>query len=161
VKPSVFLLLLAIASPANPPPAGTLISAKASVRISSTSEYDTPETHLDLVRGPETDCAFHTRSEKSPWVILKLPQPATITALRIVNRKDGNTARAAGLTAWLSTDGKSWTEVWKASGPAEPVWDIPLSNTPASGIRASFVKIGLSSDQPQFLHLSRISVYGL
>jgi hypothetical protein len=156
VKPSVFLLLLAIASPANPPPPGTLISTKASVRISSTCEYDTPETHLDLVRGPETDCTFHTRSEKSPWVILKLPKPATITALRIVNRKDGNTARAAGLTAWLSTDGKSWTEVWKASGPAQAVWDVPLSNIPAS-----FVKIGLSSDQPQFLHLSRISVYGL
>ena len=60
---------------------GAILSEKAIVRVSSTCGYDTPETHLNLVRGPAVPCAFHTAQEKEPWVTLKLPAASEVRAL--------------------------------------------------------------------------------
>lgn len=137
---------------------GGLVSEKAVVQVSSTCSYDTPETHLNLVRGEKVPCAFHTGKEKQPWVILKLERPATVRALEIVNRGDGSGFRQASLAAFLSEDGKTWTEVWNAGGKAEDRWIVPIAG--GAGQKAAWVKLALTQEQPEFFHLSRVHVYG-
>jgi hypothetical protein len=137
---------------------GTVLSVKAVVQVSSTCSYDTPETHLNLVRGERVPCAFHTGKEQQPWVILKLERPATIKAIEIINRQDGSGFRQASLAAFLSEDGKTWTEVWNAGGKAEDTWIFPVNG--GSGQKAAWVKLALTQEQPEFFHLSRVTVYG-
>ena len=139
---------------------GGIISGKALVKVSSTCQHDTPETHLNLVRGEPVPCAFHTREEKEPWVVLKLDREAEVKALDIVNRRDGSGFRAAGLVAWVSRDGRDWEQVWEAGGKAEARWVVPLVDGAGKGRRASWVKLGLRSEKPQFLHLSRVTIHG-
>jgi hypothetical protein len=105
-------------------------------------------------------CAFHTREEKEPWVVLKLEREAEVKALDIVNRRDGSGFRAAGLTAWISRDGREWEQVWAAGDKAEARWVVPLVDAAGKGKRAAWIKLGLRSDKPQFLHLSRVTVHG-
>lgn len=163
----IFSLLLCLAAPglaAEPDLAGGSygkpLSEKALVRVSSTCQYDTPETHLNLVRGPQVPCAFHTASEQNPHVILKLPAVAEVKALEIVNRKDGSGERTTGLVASVSTDGTAWTEVWKSEGAAKASWTVPLTDGAGQGKKAAYVRLELKNDKKQYFHLSRVTVYG-
>lgn len=161
---SLLLCLAARACAAEPDLAGGSfgkpVSEKALVRVSSTCQWDTPETHLNLVRGPQVPCAFHTASEQNPHVILKLPAAAEVKALEIVNRKDGSGERTTGLVASLSEDGKTWTEVWKSDGPAKESWTVPLTNEAGHGKKAAYVRLELKNEKKQYFHLSRVTVYG-
>ena len=138
---------------------GALLSENAVVQTSSTCEYDTPETHLSLVRGETVPCAFHTNRDKEPWVVLKLSRAAEVKAIEIVNRQDGSESRAANLVAWLSEDGKTWTEIWKADGKAEKSWVVTVG-TDGCGRKASWIKLSTQQEKPEYFHLSRVNVYG-
>ena len=137
---------------------GAVVSEKAVVQVSSTCGYDTPETHLNLVRGEKVPCAFHTEKEKQPWVVLKLERAVTVKALEILNRGDGSGFREASLAAYLSEDGKTWTEVWNAGGKAEDAWIVPVAE--GKGMKAAWVKLALTQEKPEHFHLSRVTVYG-
>lgn len=139
---------------------GVVQSGRAVVKTSSSCDYDTPETHLNLVRGEPVACAFHTNKEKEPWVVLKLGRSVDIRALEIINRKDGNGGREANLTVWLSSDGVAWTEVWNAGGKAENSWIIPMVGEDGRARKAAWVKLGTRQDNPEYFHLSRVNVYG-
>ena len=160
--PLLILPLLMSATPADLKSGkfGTIVSEKALVKVSSTCDFDTPENHLNLVRGEQVPCAFHTNKEKEPWVILKLSRPVEVKALEIVNRQDGSEFREANLVAWLSEDGKNWKEVWTAGGKAEKSWTIPLTGSDGRGQKAAWVKLSTRQEKPEFFHLSRVTVYG-
>ena len=139
---------------------GRIQSEKAVVKTSSSCAFDTPETHLNLVRGESVPCAFHTNKEKEPWVVLKLGRSVEVRALEIINRQNGSGDREANLTAWLSQDGVTWTKVWSAGSNAENSWIIPVSGEDGRGRKAAWVKLGTQQDNPEYFHLSRINVYG-
>lgn len=139
---------------------GQLQSEKAVVKISSSCGFDTPETHLNLVRGEPVPCAFHTDKEKEPWVVLKLSRSVEVRAMEVINRRNGSGFREANLIAWLSDDGNTWTEVWNAGGKAEDSWIIPVSGKDGRGQKARWVKLGTRQINPEYFHLSRINVYG-
>ncbi len=165
MKRFVFSLLLTPALMAAEPKLdaskyGKVLSEKAAVKVSSTSEYDTPETHLNLVRGPKVPCAFHTGKEKNPSVILKLPAVAEVKALEVLNRGDGSGYREATLSVSLSEDGKTWTEVWSAGGREEDRWVIPCVDASGQGKKAGWVKLETKPAKAEFFHLSRVTVYG-
>jgi hypothetical protein len=149
---------VAFAAPESPP-AGKILSEKAVVKVSSTCEYDTPEHHLNLVRGEVLEMAFHTKNEKNPWVILKLDRAAEIKRVEIKNRPGQNAERSATLTMSFSDDGKTWQEIWAAKGKAEQTWDIPVADASGKGRKAGWVKLELKPKGGEFFHLSRVTLF--
>ena len=139
---------------------GKLQSETSVVKVSSTCKFDTPETHLNLVRGEQVPSAFHTDKEKEPWVVLKLERSVEVRAIEVINRQNGSGFREANLIVWLSEDGKTWTEIWNAGGKPEDSWIIPVSGKDGRGQKASWVKLGTRQESPEYFHLSRIHVYG-
>ena len=61
--------------------------------------------------------------------------------------------RAAGLTLWVSNDGKQWKEVWKAKSVA-PEWLADLGGD----VECTYLKIGLPTKGT--LHLNKVTVFG-
>ena len=57
------------------------------------------------------DYFFHTAEEERPWIEFDLGSPQIIGAVRVENRKDCCTERAAPLSVEISTDQKQWREV--------------------------------------------------
>jgi hypothetical protein len=57
------------------------------------------------------DYFFHTAEEDRPWVEFDLGSVQTIGAVRVENRRDCCTERAAPLSVEISTDQKQWREV--------------------------------------------------
>ena len=139
---------------------GKVISEKALVKVSSTCQYDAPETHLNLVRGPKVPCAFHTNKEKNPHVLLKLPAAAEVKGLEILNRGDGSGFREATLAVSVSEDGKTWKQIWSAEGKAEDRWAITCVDAKGQGHKASWIKLETKPEKADFFHLSRVTIYG-
>jgi hypothetical protein len=139
---------------------GKVISEKALVKVSSTCQYDAPETHLNLVRGPKVPCAFHTNKEKNPYVLLKLPAAAEVKAMEILNRGDGSGFREATLAVSVSEDGKQWKQIWSAEGKAENRWAISVVDANGQGHKANWIKLETKPEKADFFHLSRVTLYG-
>ena len=125
------------------------------VKTSSTSQWDSPELHLSLVRGQPVSCAFHTNKEKKPWVAIRLAAPAEVTGIEVTNRTDGSEFRTEPLVVSVSADGKTWKQVFR-SEKAEPKWSIPLSE-PAAGTQ--WVRFELDRGNAEYFHLSRVVIY--
>lgn len=98
--------------------------------------------------------AFHTNQEKGAHIIIDLKASCEIRALRITNRLS-YIQRAESLTLWTSDDGTRWTKAW-AAGKAEPAWDILF----AKPVQARYLKLGLTPDRADFLHLQTVDIYG-
>ena len=85
-----------------------------------------------------------------------------VTGLFIVNA-ESTPERMATLSASVSLDGKEWTEVWKAE-KQESRWQIPVSEY-VSGARvpgkmARYIRLQTHPDQPNYLLLKRVEVWG-
>ncbi len=137
-----------------PVPAGwACISRGGSVTHSTlSSKYGLPHNHT-LLTTMEGKQSFHTDAEKEPWVIIDLKQGHSVVGLQILNRPD-LPSRADNLRVWLSGDQQSWTQVFRAAS-AERQWLIKLDKPRA----AQYVKIGLVSAEPQYLHLKGVKVF--
>ena len=94
--------------------------------------------------------AFHT-NDKDPWFIVTLKSPADIKIIYIQNRV-GLAERVKGLTVSVSSDQKTWKEIWKAAD-VQPEWTIDLK-TPE---KAQYIKFELKNT---FLHLNNVRIYG-
>lgn len=141
---------------------GKVISANATLRISSTSKDDHPENHLQLFQGKELNYAFCTAAEKNPWAIISLGKKMSISGIEIVNRKDDYPQaadRAATLKLSISDDGKTWTQIWTATS-AKKVWKISLLDGLFPKYQARYLKLETTPSKPQPLNLSRVIVYG-
>ncbi len=137
-----------------------------SVQVSSTSEWSPEAAKLqDLVRGEGKlgdEYLFHTKEEREPHITLDLGQNRDVAGLIIYNRAGAFAARAEGLCVWLSSDGKSWKRIWKASALADK-WEVPFMSSKMGaqvmGVSARYIKIGLDSATPNYLHLPRVELY--
>ncbi len=156
VSAAILCVLTAVASSAAAElPGRPLPGEGVLVKPSSTCQWDAPENHLNLVRGPVVPCAFHTAREKAPSVVLKLPQATDVVALEVTNRADGSDFRTKPLVISVSADGKAWKEVHR-SETAEAKWSIALAE-PATSVR--WVKLALAPEKPEFFHLSRVVIH--
>lgn len=99
--------------------------------------------------------AFHTRDEdKTPFIVIDLGKPKTITKVYIVNRPN-YAARGENLALWLS-DIKSFQlkpPVWLAD-KGQDEWTVTLP----SPMKARYIKLGRTSGSP--FHLKLVKVFG-
>ena len=103
---------------------------------------------------PTKPHAFHSAANADqPHVVIRLAKPHAVRFLRIRNRLHSHQERAAGLTVWLSADGKAWTEAWTAK-TVEDEWLVGLG----SETTCSHIKIGLR--RKGTLHLNQVVVFG-
>jgi hypothetical protein len=96
--------------------------------------------------------AVCTEKEPNPWLVIILSNESDIAEVDIVNRFPDCREFARTLTMWLSTDKRSWKEVWRASG-ARDRWLVKM----AGKERARYVKLGLR--EKQYLDLKYVFVY--
>jgi putative heme-binding domain-containing protein len=133
------------------------ISRTASYRVSKLENpgWNSDADHLLAGKNPTShDFAFHTPHDiDEPHLIIRLEKPAEVRFVKIENRVRSLHDRAAGLTLWLSDDGKEWKEVWKAAKP-EKEWLVELP----AGTKARFLKLGLPGKGT--FHLNQVAVFG-
>ncbi len=136
-------------------PAGLrLVSGDALLYLSTSSGWDQPCSHRDVLR--ETGGQFHTDKEKAPFAVVQLKNAVTLSGILIVNMP-GNQERANPLKVYTSTDGATWMPLWESS-EVRRQWYIPLSG---KHVQAKWVKVESPHDaEPNFLHLRNICVYG-
>ena len=129
------------------------ISEKATVEYSSKSKFGKfPDTLLTTQASP---FAFHTESEKEPWLIIDLKKSAPICGLLIQNRDDVQFKRITNLHVWVSSDKTNWKKVYETKG-AKKEWLVKVD--PAQSAR--YVKIGmLNGDKPEFFHLKGVRIF--
>jgi len=96
--------------------------------------------------------AVCTEKEANPWIIITLPRETAISEVEIVNRLKECQAFARTLTMSVSTDKKTWTEVWRAEQVREQ-WNVKLDKKP----RARYVKLALR--ETQYLDLKYVFVF--
>lgn len=103
---------------------------------------------------PTQDCPgeffFHTAEEQEPWVEIDLARARKFSAVRIANRKDCCSARAAPLLVEVSSDRKRWTKVAQRSEDFE-TWTARFDDVTARYVR-------VRSPVRTTLHLRRVSV---
>jgi alpha-D-xyloside xylohydrolase len=137
-------------------PGAILVSAGATWKASSAAAGDAGSGRLLDAEQGDDPFAFHTLKERSPWVIIDLGRPRSLTGIVILNRADERAeilARAATLTAATSLDGQEWVEAWRADG-AEREWRTSF----AAPRQARYLRLSLAGEE--FLHLKRVRIYG-
>jgi beta-galactosidase len=130
------------------------VSEKASVEYSTTTKFAKfPDTLLTTQASP---FAFHTDSEKAPWLIVDLKKSVPVSGLLIQNREDSLFKRVNNLHVWVSDDKASWKQVFETKG-AKKEWLVKL-DAPTT---ARYVKVGmLNGDKPEFFHLKGLRIFG-
>lgn len=136
-----------------------LLSQDGMLMTSSTSGWDWPISYRDAlnVEGHHELSSFHPGREKAPWGMVKLPGPAQVKAITIVNSgAGGNAARQIPLVVWTSEDGKNFTKL-ATFNEVKDEWNIEL----AQPVKARYVKVGREPDaKTEVFHLHKILVYG-
>lgn len=120
-------------------------------RISATSQWDAPTTHIDVMTpaGGKT----HTPKELKPHFIVELDKKSFVSTC-IIRKLNGNEGRMKKATIYTSTDGATWM-------PKESTEDMPkewLVNFPA-GTEAKWVKIEFDNKAPDFAHISHFVIF--
>jgi len=104
--------------------------------------------------GTQKPHAFHSAERANrPSVVIRLDGPHVVRHIKIRNRRKSLQERAAGLTVWLSADGKKWRKVWQAKDVRDE-WTVDV----AGEQKCSFVKLGLPGKGT--LHLHKVVVFG-
>lgn len=140
------------------------MSYSASSECGWTPSKEVQQTLLTQKRDyPSVEYAFHTSEQVNPYIVIDLEQERKIAGMEIFNRQTGYTERAEGLKVWISLDGTSWSEVWKADG-VKREWSVPFNSqnmgANVMGKVCRYIKIGVDSPEPTYLHLPRVDIYG-
>ena len=105
-------------------------------------------------------------SSTSPNVEVDLGREVSVTGVRILNgTKTDQVAMDAAATLHLSisSDGKTWAEVWK-SEKILPQWEIPvndfLAGAEVPGRKARYLRLETKPEKPTRFHLKQVQVYG-
>ena len=131
-----------------------LVSGDGLFYASSTSGWDDPSRHRDVLR--ECGGQFHTSEEQAPYAVVQLKKPVMLTGVVLVNT-EGNQDRAVPLKLYVSTDGATWLPVWESSR-AQEQWIVPLSG---KHIQARWIKVESQHGAGRnYFHLRNICVYG-
>jgi hypothetical protein len=94
----------------------------------------------------------HTDSEPNPWWQVDLQGNFALSEIVVYNRA-GYEARSNTITASLSSDGRTWNQIYANRGGAVTVLHIP-----ANGQTARYVRLQLAATE--YLNLQEVEVYG-
>jgi hypothetical protein len=134
---------------------GELLSAGGLLKISTTSGWDSPESHAAVLE--ERGGRLHTDSEIRPHVIVRLAKLGELSGIVVADASTGyNASRLVPVKVSVSEDGQSWQEVFRTEKPGGP-WRISLEG---KAPRVGWVKVERDDDRKEVFHLSAIHVYG-
>ncbi|WP_035607805.1 hypothetical protein [Haloferula sp. BvORR071] len=134
---------------------GELLSAGGLIRLSTTSNWDSPESHAAVLE--EKGGRLHTDSEVHPNVVVKLAKLGELSGIVVADSSTGyNASRIVPIKVSVSEDGQSWQEVFRSEKPGGP-WRIPLEGKVP---RAGWVKVERDDSRKEVFHLAAIHVYG-
>jgi len=139
------------------------ISTDATYTVSSLVDLWSSEVETLLKGTCRSGFAFHTNDEKNPWIIIDLKKEKSVGAVLIENRSDELQDRAKTLTMWVSSDGKSWVQVWMAevaSGQWTAIPEKIQAGATVKPVQARYIKLGLDTETPTALHLRSVAVFG-
>jgi len=142
---------------------GTVISHGAKVKASTSSRFMPADGGASLVAENQPEpFAVCTGTEAAPFVEIDLGKVVNVTGLFIHN-SESQLDLMATLHAAISSDGKTWTEVWKAE-KAQMSWEVPVtefvSGAQVPGRKAQFIRLQTKPGRPQYLLLKQVRVYG-
>lgn len=135
----------------NPPQDWKLAPADGMLRCSTTSPWDSPRLHLNML----LPCggAHHTDKETNPNVIVELKNGVDLAGL-IISKRNGNEERMKKMEVSTSTDGATWFPIATTDDmPKE--WMI----TAPANTKAKWIKVEAKNAEPDFMHLNHILVY--
>jgi hypothetical protein len=146
------------------PKFGSLVSAAATMQISSAGPKDHEEDHARLFgQSPiPGGYAFKTKPEAKPWVQIDLGKQITVKALIIINAPSA-AADIKQLRVQASDNGTDWKDVWQSTEAREQ-WLAEVSEVKAGvdtlGVSARYLRIQQSGARNTELSLQRVEVYG-
>lgn len=117
---------------------GKLVSEGGVIYASSTSRWDWPATHANVLT--KLGGQIHTNRDKEPWVAVKLPKYATISGVVLAaHSSNANWKRLDGLQIQISETGKDddWHNVGQITGKCTQ----------------RLIRIDLTAEQPKALYV--------
>ena len=135
---------------------GKVLSADGVLMPSSLLDNPTNLTHASVLSGSGYGGLIHTKREEKAFIDLKLPGKAKFSGIVIVNRYENSGERNVPLKVSVSSDGKTWTEIY-TSKENLPAWEIDLSK---QKVEAQFVRVERAEARNEFLNLRAFRVYG-
>ena len=137
---------------------GKLVSEGGVIFASSTSRWDLPATHANVLT--RLGGKIHTAKDKAPWVGVKLPKHASISGVVVVAHSNGsNWYRLNNLQIQVSETGRDddWHSVGQMSGKCtQRVLRFDLT---AEMPKALYVRV-IRPDVQEVFHLDGFFVYG-
>lgn len=132
-------------------PPGVLVSPNGYMRLSSTCNWDSPISHLDVLT--KQGGSFHTDKQDKPAVIVELENGVNLTGLLLVKNGD-NQQRMKKMKVSRSVDGATWFEV-ATTDDMPRQWKIETPDNPA----ARFIKVESLPESPDYFHLRNILIF--
>lgn len=137
---------------------GKLVSEGGLVFASSTSRWDKPATHANVLT--KLGGQIHTNRDKDPWIAVKLPKHATISGVVLVpHMNSANWHRLNDLQVQVSETGKAddWHNVGQPTGQCrQRAIRIDLGAEQPKALYIRIIRPGVQ----EFLHVDGIFVYG-
>lgn len=132
-------------------PPGTLVSDSGYLRPSSTSVWDNPCAHANVLR--RAAGAFHTAQEESASAIVELPRTVEVSGILVVKRPE-HQARSKRMKIYRSTDGATWFEI-AASDDTPRQWKLVFDEP----VAARLIKVECAAPDKEWFHLRNILIY--
>lgn len=137
---------------------GQLMSEGGMIFASSTSQWDSPVTHANILT--KLGGKIHTNRDKNPWVAVKLPRHATVSGVVIAAHANGaNWYRLNNLQIQVSETGKDddWHNVGQMSGKCQQ--RILRFDLTAEQPKALYVRV-IRPDVQEVFQLDGFYVFG-
>ena len=132
---------------------GKLVPPSGMIRVSSTSGWDRPWEHMDMLK----PCGGfnHTDKESQPYVIAELPNTVNLSGV-IVSKADGSQDRIKKAKVSTSVDGATWFPMGETDN-MQSEWRL---EAPAEGRKAKWIRFeAINDNEPNFLHLKHFLIF--
>lgn len=139
-----------LTQPANIP--GRPCSDKGIIMLSSTSQWDVPSFHRNIMtlKGGKS----HTNKENAPSFTIELPKAHRLTGC-VIRKSNGIDERMKKAIVYTSADGATWMKAAETDNMPK-VWEVPFNDT-TSG---KWVKVVFDNGStPNFAYLSHFVVF--
>lgn len=137
---------------------GKLVSEGGVLIASSTSQWDRPATHANVLT--KKGGQVHTAKNKDPWIGVKLPKYATISGIVIAaHANSANWHRLNGLQVQVSETGRDddWHNVGQPTGKyTQRITRISLGSEQPKALYVRIIRPGVQ----EVLHIDGLFVYG-
>src|SRR5512135_2464237 len=118
----------------------------------ASSQVEIWATSGKIPEGTRNQVLFHTKEEESPWFMVDLETPTSVSSVDVLNRQDCCGERAVPLLVELSNDARTWREVARRDEPFTE-WKATFSAQDARYVR-------LRVPRKTYLHLQAIGIHG-